>query len=98
MTSDTTCTAAIEDWEDPSGSEFRCKCGKPSVGYGSSCDARMNARQPPYRTARPDAEGQAFEETVNEAVRRRGTACESISTTLYEAMVSKADKPATDHG
>ena len=73
MTSDTTCTAAIEDWDDPSGSEFRCKYGKPSVGYGSLCDARMNARQPPYRTVRPDTEGQASEETVNKAVRCWGT-------------------------
>jgi len=54
-------TAAIEDWEDPSGSEFRCKCGKPSVGYGSLNDDRMTSRQPPYWTASPDTEGQAFE-------------------------------------
>jgi len=61
MTSDTMSTAAIEDWEDPSGNEFRCKCGKPSVGYGSLNDDRMTSRQPPYWTASPDTEGQAFE-------------------------------------
>lgn len=33
----------------------------------------MNSRQPPYRTERPDAEGQASESPVKEAVRRRGT-------------------------
>jgi len=33
----------------------------------------MNTRQPPYRTVRPATEGQAFEETVNKAVRWRGT-------------------------
>lgn len=33
----------------------------------------MTSRQPPYRTERPDAEGQASEETMNEAVRCRGT-------------------------
>jgi hypothetical protein len=86
MTSDTMCTAAIEDWDDPSGSESRCKCGKPSVGYGSLCDDRMNTRQPPYRTENPDTEGQASEETMNEAVRCRGTAFENQILTPLCAM------------
>lgn len=98
MTSDTMSTAAIEDRNDPSGSDFRCKCGKPSVGYGSLCDARMNARQPPYRTVRPDTEGQASEETVNKAVRCRGTA--SLMDVFFRnaAMNSKATRRTTVHG
>ena len=42
--------------------------------YGSSMDFGMISRQPTGPTVRPDAEGQAFEETMNKAVRRRGTA------------------------
>ncbi len=40
---------------------FGAKAVNQPVGYGSLCDDRMNTRQPPFRTARPDAEGQALE-------------------------------------
>ena len=98
MMSDTMSTAAIEDREDPSGSDFRCKCGKPPVGYGSLCDARMNTRQPPYRTARPATEGQASEETVNEAVRWRGTVFTIAFFFPQHAMTSYPDAESTEHG
>ena len=71
--------SAIEDWEDPSGSEFRCKSGNPGRNYGSSIDFGMKSRQPTGSTVRPDTEGQAFEETMNKAVRYQGTAFHSFS-------------------
>ena len=57
--------------------------------YGSSMDFWMISRQPTGPTVRPDAEGQAFEETMNKAVRRRGTADFSLFTS-QEAMSSNA--------
>ena len=57
--------------------------------YGSSMDFGMISRQPTGPTVRPDAEGQAFEETMNKAVRRRGTADFSLFT-LEQAMSSNA--------
>ena len=57
--------------------------------YGSSMDFWMISRQPTGPTARPDAEGQAFEETMNKAVRRRGTADLSFFP-IQQAMSSNA--------
>ena len=63
MTSDTTCTAQSKTKTTLRG-DFWCKCGKPS----GPCASQNERRQPPYRTVRPDTEGQASEETVNKAV------------------------------
>tara|TARA_B110000858_G_C17768533_1_gene458327 strand:+ start:299 stop:619 length:321 start_codon:yes stop_codon:yes gene_type:complete len=57
--------------------------------YGSSMDYWMISRQPTGPTVRPDAEGQAFEETMNKAVRRRGTA-DFLLFTFQQAMSSNA--------
>ena len=51
------------------------QCGKPSVGYGSLCDAKMNTRQPPYRTDAPIP--RVGLEAVNKAVGYQGTVAET---------------------
>ena len=46
----------------------------------------MKSRQPTGSTVRPDTEGQAFEETMNKAVRYQGTAFRSIQAILSDVI------------
>ena len=59
---------------------------KPGLDYGSSIDFGMKSRQPTGSTVRPDTEGQAFEETMNKAVRYQGTAFRSIQAILSDVI------------
>ena len=85
MTSDTNDTVLSKTGRTLRGVNSGAKA-ETRAGLWSSIDFGMKSRQPTGSTVRPDTEGQAFEETMNKAVRYQGTAFRSIQAILSDVI------------